>query len=359
VASFSPGLVAFQFGACHVKPKQTFDPGPAAVGAKREDSWRPGLIYLLGASALLDCRPTVGGQAVIEGVMMRAPRSLTVAVRRPQGQVTVKRQDIRSLGERFPLLKLPLVRGGVALIEALVYGISALNYSANEALAEEESGGELGPWALGGIVALALGMGLLLFFFLPLTLTHWMGRHVSAMRGSTLLFNLTDGVLRVGIFVLYVIFISRLREVRRVFEYHGAEHAAIHAYEEGRELVVEKAKGLSPLHPRCGTAFLLWVMVISILLFSLIRANASLPVKMISRIFLLPLVAGASYELIRISGSGRNRLVDWLTRPGLWLQRITTRTPHEDQLEVAIRALQEVLEMERQKASLLKVGEEA
>jgi uncharacterized protein YqhQ len=235
-------------------------------------------------------------------------------------------------------------------MEAIIYGISALNHSANEALAEE--GGkkeELSPWALGGIMVFSLGLGIVLFFILPLYLTHWMSYWIPLVGQSSLLFNLVDGLLRIGIFLLYVLLISTLREVRRVFEYHGAEHAAIHAYEEDKDLEVQKVKGLSPLHPRCGTAFLLWVMVISILLFSLIGRDASLATKVLSRIFLLPLIAGTSYELIRLSGKGKYRLVEWFTRPGLWLQRITTREPQEDQVEVALAALREVLEMERAK----------
>jgi len=286
--------------------------------------------------------------------MMRGPRSLTVAIRRPKGEVTVKRKDLRPAWDRFPFLKLPFLRGVIALVEALIYGISALNYSANEALAEE--GGkqeELRPWTLAGIMLFSLGLGVALFFILPLYLTHLIGNWIPPLGRNTLFFNLVDGVLRIAVFLLYVVLISTLKDVRRVFEYHGAEHVAIHAYEEGRSLAAEKAKGLSPLHPRCGTAFLLWVMVISILVFSLIGQDVSLGAKILSRIFLLPLIAGISYELIKLSGKGKYLLVDWLTKPGLWLQRITTREPQEDQVEVAIRALLEVLDMEKGKQDRL------
>jgi len=293
---------------------------------------------------------SVGGQAVIEGVMMRAPRSLTVAIRKPKGQVVVKRQDLKLASDRLPFLKLPLLRGVIALIEALIYGISALNYSANEALAEEGAEEkELSPWALTGIIVFSLGLGIALFFILPLYLTQLVSHWFPLLRRSVLLFNLFDGFLRILVFLLYVVLISFLKDVRRVFEYHGAEHVAIHAYEEGRNLDVEKAKGLSPLHPRCGTSFLLWVMVISILVFSLLGRDLSLNAKIFSRVFLLPLIAGISYEMIKLSGKGKFRLVDWLIKPGLWLQKITTREPQEDQLEVAIRALSEVLDMERAK----------
>jgi uncharacterized protein YqhQ len=299
-------------------------------------------------------RLSVGGQAVIEGVMMRAPRSLTIAVRKPKGEVIVKRQDLKLASDRFPFLKLPLLRGVISLVEALIYGISALNYSANEALvgegAKEE---ELSPWALAGIMIFSLGLGVFLFFILPLYATQLISHWSSWIRRSVLVFNLVDGVLRILVFLLYVVLISSLKDVRRVFEYHGAEHVAIHAYEEGRNLVVEKAKGLSPLHPRCGTSFLLWVMVISILVFSLLGRDLSLGAKVLSRIFLLPLIAGISYELIKFSGKGKYSLVDWLVKPGLWLQKITTREPQDDQLEVAIRALLEVLDMEQAKRDAL------
>ncbi|MDH7500967.1 MAG: DUF1385 domain-containing protein, partial [candidate division NC10 bacterium] len=304
------------------------------------------ILFLFSAEARL----AVGGQAVIEGVMMRAPRSLTVAIRRPRGEVVVKRQDLRLLSDRLPFLKLPLLRGVIALGEALIYGISALNYSANQALVEEEDKqAELSPWALAGIMVFSLGVGIALFFILPLYLTHLISHSALSLGQSNLVFNLVDGVLRIAIFLLYVLLISTLGEVRRVFEYHGAEHVAIHAYEEGRSLVPHHLMGLSPLHRRCGTAFLLWVMVLSILAFSLIGREVSLGLKILSRILLLPAIAGVSYELIKLSGKGRYRLVDWLTSPGLWLQRMTTRKPREDQVEVAIRALQEVLEMEKEK----------
>ena len=299
-------------------------------------------------------KPTVGGQAVIEGVMMRAPRSLTVAVRKAKGEITVKRKDIRPASDRFPFLKLPLFRGVVALVEALIYGISALNFSANEALSEESSKeaskeNELSSWALAGIMAVSLGLGVFLFFILPLYLTHLASYWVPLLNRNSLSFNMVDGILRIGIFLLYVALISSLKEIRRVFEYHGAEHVAIHAYEEGRSLAVERARDLSPLHPRCGTAFLLWVMVISIFVFSLLGRDLSLGAKVLSRIVLLPLIAGISYELTRLSGKRRYRWLDWLIRPGLWLQRMTTRQPQDDQVEVAIRALLEVLEMEKGK----------
>jgi uncharacterized protein YqhQ len=297
---------------------------------------------------------SVGGQAVIEGVMMRAPRSLTVAIRKPKGEVIVKRQDLRLASDRFPFLRLPLLRGIVALVEALIYGISALNYSANEALVEEGAPKEeLSPWALAGIMIVSLGLGVGLFFILPLYVTQLISHWFPVIRRSVLAFNLIDGVLRILVFLLYVVLISSLKDVRRVFEYHGAEHVAIHAYEEGRNLVVEKAKGLSPLHPRCGTSFLLWVMVISILVFSLLGRDLSLGAKVLSRVFLLPLVAGISYEIIKFSGRSKYSLVGWLIKPGLWLQKITTREPQDDQVEVAMRALLEVLDMERAKPDLL------
>lgn len=284
----------------------------------------------------------IGGQAVIEGVMMRAPRSMAIAVRRPNGEIVVKRDRVVPLAERFPLLKLPVIRGAVALFSSLLIGLKALSFSANEAAAEGEEKEEISAFAMGGTMAVALLFGILLFFILPLYLTKLL---VPVIGDSNLVFNLVDGVIRVLVFLLYIYSISRMNDIQRVFQYHGAEHKSIFAFEAGDELTVENVKGHSRLHPRCGTSFLLIVMLVSILVFSLIPKAWAFYLKAGSRVVLLPLIAGISYECLKWSAKHeRSRLVRLLIAPGLALQRLTTREPDDGQLEVAIRSMEEALE---------------
>lgn len=284
----------------------------------------------------------IGGQAVIEGVMMRAPRSMAIAVRRPDGEIVVQRNRVVPLSERFPIVKLPLVRGAVALFSSLIIGIKALNYSANEALAEGEKKEEISALAMGGTMAVALLFGILLFFILPLYLTKLL---VPVIGDSNLVFNLVDGVIRVIVFLLYIFSISRMKDIQRVFQYHGAEHKSIFAFESGLNLTVENVKRFSRLHPRCGTSFLLIVMLVSIFIFSLIPKLWPFYLKAGARIFLLPLIAGVSYELLKWSARHDTSLiVRMLIAPGLALQKLTTREPDDDQLEVAIRSMEEALE---------------
>jgi len=285
----------------------------------------------------------IGGQAVIEGVLMRAPRSMAIAVRRPDGEIVVKRDHMVPLSERFPIVKLPLVRGAVALFSSLVIGIKALSFSANAALAEGEKAEEITPLAMGGTMAAALLFGILLFFVLPLYLTKLL---VPFIGDSNLVFNLVDGLIRVLVFLLYVFSISRMKDIQRVFQYHGAEHKAIFAFESGETLTVDNVKRHSRLHPRCGTSFLLIVMLVSILVFSLIPKLWPFYLKAVSRIVLLPLIAGASYEILKWSARHeQSPLVRFFIAPGLALQRLTTREPDDDQLEVAIRSMEEAIDM--------------
>ncbi|HEY6837573.1 MAG TPA: DUF1385 domain-containing protein [Geobacteraceae bacterium] len=285
----------------------------------------------------------IGGQAVIEGVMMRAPRSMAIAVRRPTGEIVVKRDLVVPLGERYPVVKLPIVRGAVALFSSLVTGIKALNFSANEAMAEGEEKEELSPLAMGGTMAFAFGCGILLFFILPLYLTKLL---VPLIGSSNIVFNLVDGVIRVAIFLVYIWSISRMSDIQRVFQYHGAEHKSIFAFEAGVPLTVENVRRYSRLHPRCGTSFLLIVMLVSIVIFSLIPKLWPFYLKAASRVVFLPLIAGVSYELLKWSAKNENSpIVRFLIAPGLGLQRLTTREPDDSQLEVAIRSLEEALEV--------------
>ncbi|HEY6007162.1 MAG TPA: DUF1385 domain-containing protein [Geobacteraceae bacterium] len=285
----------------------------------------------------------IGGQAVIEGVMMRAPRSLAIAVRRPSGEIVVKKELAIPLGERYPVVKLPIVRGAVALFTSLVTGIKALNFSANEAMAEGEEKEELSPLAMGGTMAFAFGCGILLFFILPLYLTKLL---VPIIGTSNIVFNLVDGVIRVAVFLLYIWSISRMGDIQRVFQYHGAEHKSIFAFEAGEALTVENVRKYSCLHPRCGTSFLLIVMLVSIVIFSLIPKLWPFFLKAGSRVVLLPLIAGVSYEILKWSAKNeQSRFVRLLIAPGLGLQRLTTREPDDSQLEVAIRSLEVALEV--------------
>lgn len=283
----------------------------------------------------------VGGQAVLEGVMMRAPRSLAIAVRRPTGEIVVKREEVVPLSERFPIVKLPIVRGAVALFSSLITGIKALNFSANEALAEGEEKEELSSWAIAGTMTVAFGFGVLLFFVLPLYLTKVL---VPVIGDSNIIFNLVDGVIRVAVFLIYIWSIARMKDIQRVFQYHGAEHKTIFAFEANEELTVDNVRKYSCLHPRCGTSFLLIVMLVSILVFSMIPKLWPFYMKAGSRVFLLPLIAGISYEFLKWSAKhDQTPLVKLVIGPGLALQRLTTREPDDSQIEVAIRSMEEAL----------------
>jgi uncharacterized protein YqhQ len=297
----------------------------------------------------------VGGQAVIEGIMMRAPRTFTVVVRRPDGELSIREDRWYSPMEKWPILKKPLLRGCIVLYEALFNGIQALTYSAQEALGEEEE--KLGPWALGGTIALALGGAVLLFVIIP----HLATLGIGALLGTDLSvrsvwFHVIDGVIKVSIFVAYIILISLLKEIRRVFQYHGAEHKSIHAYEHGDELTVENARKYPTLHARCGTAFILLVLVFSIFLFTGVfplipqdllgnKILTNMLFILVKIVLLLP-IAGFSYEIIRMGEKFNNPLLNLLLRPGLWLQKLTTREPSDDQIEVALVALKKTLEKE-------------
>ncbi len=291
----------------------------------------------------------IGGQAVIEGVMMRAPRSMAIAVRRPNGEIVVRKDMIVPLSERFPLVKLPVVRGAVALFSSLVTGIKALNFSANEALAEEErkeeGKSELSSWAMAGTMVVAFAFGILLFFLLPLYATKLLTQ-LAVISDNNIIFNLVDGVIRVAVFLLYIWSISMMKDIQRVFQYHGAEHKSIFAFEAGDELTVTNVRRYSRLHPRCGTSFLLIVMLVSIVIFSAIPKLWPFYMKAGARIVLLPLIAGVSYEFLKWSAKNdQSPLVKMIIAPGLALQRLTTREPDDTQLEVAIRSMQEALEV--------------
>jgi uncharacterized protein YqhQ len=290
---------------------------------------------------------TVGGQAVLEGVMMRGPSNWAVAVRKPDGKIAQICRPIESAMAKHRLLRLPVIRGVVALGESLAIGFRALAISANYAAQEEGADGdepstELSRGSLFFAFAVAIGFAIMLFKVTPALITDWIGIEAGW-------FVIVEGLIRVGIFILYLGLISLLPDLRRVFQYHAAEHKAINAYEAGEPLEPERVQRFSLIHPRCGTAFLLWVMVIAIFVFAFFGRPAWYWL-IATRILLLPLIAGIAYEVIRFAGKHTgNRALMTLLAPGLWLQRLTTRQPTLDQLEVSIRALREVLALEERR----------
>ncbi len=289
----------------------------------------------------------IGGQAVIEGVMMKGRKGWTVAVRGPKGDIHVKREGLSELPK---VLRLPVMRGVIVLFHALFIGIKAIEFSASKAY-EEEDGKKLNPVTIGFTIGLSIILGIVLFILLPLYATKLLGAVFASVSKSSFAFNLVDGIIRIFFFLIYIVSIGLWKEMRRIFEYHGAEHKVIHAYENGKELTVKNIKGNSPLHPRCGTSFLLIVMVISILTFSFIPQIWSFTYKFLSRVVLIPLIAGLSFEFLKLSSKMKNNMIiKILIQPGLLLQRLTTREPDDSQIEVAVRALEEVLTIEEANA---------
>ena len=289
----------------------------------------------------------VGGQAVLEGVMMRGASNWAVAVRKPDGDIVEVHQPIKSPMARHWIFRLPVIRGVVALGESLAIGFRALAISANYAAAADAKEGEEGEEVSTELTraqlifafAIAIGFAVLLFKVSPALITDWIGIQAGW-------FVIVEGGIRVTIFVLYLSLISLFPDLRRVFQYHAAEHKAINAYEAGEELKPEIVQRYSLIHPRCGTAFLLWVMVIAIFVFAFF-GRPHWYWLIATRILLLPVIAGIAYELIRFAGKHQdNRVLMSLLAPGMWLQRLTTREPSLDQIEVSIRALKEVLLLE-------------
>lgn len=270
--------------------------------------------------------------------MMRSPTHYATAVRTPQGRIVIHKVRFKSLVRRFKPLNIPVIRGAITLIETMYIGVQSLTYSASQAVEEESETKPKGKLAtnlaLTGSVALALVMGFALFFYIPLLLTELLG-----FEGGVV-FNLVDGVFRLAIFLLYVYLISRWKEMRRIFQYHGAEHMTIYAYESGEELTTEHASRQPRLHPRCGTSFLIVVMLVSIIVFVFLGKPESISDRLL-RFAMIPLIGGISYEFIRLSAKERFRKIfKPVVWPGLALQRITTQPPTDDMLEVAIAALE-------------------
>ncbi len=290
----------------------------------------------------------VGGQAVLEGVMMRYRDRMAIACRRGDDTISIHCETLQPLAKKFPPLGWPIIRGAVAFFEALVLGVRALNISAAEALAEEEE--ELTGWHSFLMVVLGLGLGVSLFFILPTYLVRFLPEW------PPIWLNLIEGMVRLAIFIAYIVLITRWGDIQRFFQYHGAEHKVIYGYESGQTLDLNRIDDFSTRHPRCGTSFILTVMVVSIVLFSFF-GWPDLAQRIALRLILLPLVAGLSYEAIRYSARSTSPLVGLMVAPGLWLQRLTTQEPDKNQLEVALSALKAVLEPEEEQTKTASEGE--
>jgi uncharacterized protein YqhQ len=279
-------------------------------------------------------KPLVGGQAVIEGVLMMNKDQLAIAVRKSNGEIKIKKEEKKKFFTN-KIFKKPFVRGFTNLIETLVIGIKALNYSANEAMDEEDD--KISTWQMVSSLFFAIIFSIALFIILPLFLTEFL------TSSDGFLFNIIDGIIRIAIFIIYILGISFMSDIKRVFEYHGAEHKAVHCFESGKELTPENAQTFSCLHPRCGTTFVILVLVISVLVFSIVT-HPSWIVKFLARIIFIPLIASVSYELLHLGAKHiKNKVVRAIIYPGMLLQKLTTRTPSLKQLEVAIAALKAVL----------------
>jgi uncharacterized protein YqhQ len=275
-----------------------------------------------------------GGQAVIEGVMIRSKKHLVVCVRQPNGKILTKTEEINSLSGRHKVLRLPLIRGIVSLVESVYLGVKGLYFSANVSL--EEEGEKIEPKEMAVTFILAIVLSIFLFSITPFLLTSLL----TSFKGLS--FYLIESVLRIAIFLLYLVAVTSIRDFRRVLQYHGAEHVAINAYEAGVKLNVKNAKEYSRLHPRCGTSFLLITLIISILVFSVVRSQ-DFATRLSYRIVLIPVIVAISYEVLKISDRYKNSIImKTLVMPGLGLQWLTTRRPDDGMIAVAIKAVQEV-----------------
>lgn len=298
----------------------------------------------------------IGGQAVIEGIMMKSPSFITVAVRKKDGSIKIMEQEFISLTTRYKTLKLPLIRGIINLIEMIIIGMKALNFSADE-YAEEELPDDkkkrskffdIATMSVSFVISIALA--LFLFKFIPLTITEFLRTKFPYIANHYIVFNLIDGSIRIAIFVLYIFILSLFKSFHRIFEYHGAEHMAVHAYEKNNELTTHNIAQENPEHPRCGTSFLLAVFIVSIIIYSLIPRNPVFWLNLSQRIALIPLIAAVGYEILKWSAKHRNHiLMKFVVLPGLLMQKITTQKPSKDQIEIAIAALKRALELETNK----------
>ncbi|MDP3917083.1 MAG: DUF1385 domain-containing protein [Nanoarchaeota archaeon] len=272
----------------------------------------------------------IGGQAVVEGVMMASRKKLAVAVRKQNGSIVIRKEKRSNIAEKFR--KTIFLRGLISLFEMLIIGTKALTWSSNQQLEKDE---EIGGWGVFFMILFSFVIGIGLFILLPL----WLSKFFSDDR---ILFNIADGFWRVALFIGYLWLISRFDDIKRVFQYHGAEHKAVNCYEAGKPLTVKNVKKFSTIHPRCGTSFIFIVLIISIILFSIVWSESWF-LKFLYRILLIPVIAMVSYEILRLNSRNTNNVLGILTTPGLWLQKITTNEPDDKQIEVSIKALKAVM----------------
>ena len=297
-------------------------------------------------------KTSIGGQAVMEGVMMRGPKMIATCVRKANGEIITDKKEVSSVLNKYKFLKLPILRGVISFFESMITGVKCLMFSADQIELDdgEESMSRFEKWldnkfgdkvkdiVIYFSVFLSLIFSIGLFMLLPTILVGW----IKNFTENQVILSASEGIVRILIFMTYIILVSRMKDIQRVFEYHGAEHKTIAMYEHGEELTVENARKYSRLHPRCGTNFLLIVMIISIICFSFLRWE-NVYLRLLYRLLLLPFVAGVSYEIIKFAGKSENKFVRLLTKPGLYLQYLTTREPDDSQLEVAIEAIKNVI----------------
>lgn len=314
----------------------------------------------------------VGGQAVMEGVMMRAPHSYCVAVRLPDGSFTTEEAQLDKLSDKHPIFKYPLIRGVGTLVYSLWLGLKALRFSANvllqveavreaaekgeaPATADQKKGSaELPGWMLALQIVFSLGFFILMYKFIPLLIATGLQKAFPPL-GGWIAFNFVDGVARLVIFLGFLWLLSLSKEIHRVFEYHGAEHRVVFNFESGQPLTVANAQRFTTWHPRCGTSFLLVVMLVSIAVYALVPVH-TFALRFLTRILALPFIMGLSYEIIRFAAKHKGGLLAFITAPGLWLQRITTQPPSDDQTAVAIRALEGAMEIEQKAGGELVIA---
>lgn len=295
----------------------------------------------------------IGGQAVIEGVMMKNGDEYATAVRKPDGTIEVKKDTYVSMGEKVKLFSLPFIRGIFSFVDSMVLGMRALTFSASffeddeedmepskfEKFLERLFGEKMEKALMSIVMAFSVVMAILIFMVLPMFLANIFHSFIKSQTVMAIL----EGVIRIGIFIAYIGLVSRMEDIRRTFMYHGAEHKCINCLEHGLDLTVENVRNSSKEHKRCGTSFLLIVMIISILFFMVVRVN-TLPLRILSRIVLIPVIAGVSYEFLRLAGRSNSKLVDLLSRPGMWMQGLTTKEPDDDMIVVGIASVEAVFD---------------
>lgn len=311
----------------------------------------------------------VGGQAVMEGVMMRAPHSYCVAVRKANGEIVTEQKPLPRMSEQYKIFKYPILRGMGTLYQAMKLGMQALKFSADVGLQDikeaeikpaegkvkaKDSKKDLPSWVLAANLIVSVGMFIFMYKFIPLFLATKLTGLYPVLNGR-IPFNLADGVIRMLIFLLFMYVLSLMKDIHRVFEFHGAEHKVVFNFESGQPVTVPNAQRFTTFHPRCGTSFLFVVIIVSIVFYTFIPFDGFLA-KFLSRIVLLPVIAGVSYELIRFAAKRRGSVLATMTAPGLWLQRITTKPPADDQTAVAIRALEGAMALEESQGGQLVIA---